>query len=321
MRPPLGCRPPRAHATTGPAADRYDPPRRAELDSSHWVPMRWPCGPLEIERGKRARGSPREAETLTEWCDPEALERLAGCSGELPRGHLGEGVGGRRGPPASARSPDRRRAAAAGSRSSAGCRDGRRREARRRHRPGRGPRRDRHRVRASPLPAPRSSASATRSLARSLARRRFSASSAPSGPAFGRRHRAGPTPRPAPRARPGWTPTPGTFASPACLVSPKTLWLAFDPPDLGQPVAAAAYVQAIADTEVCGGRWVVSLDPHLRARPLGTARRGPRDLGRGSAAASPSSRSTAPGRATARSDSSGSSPTMPGPTSSCRSRC
>ena len=44
----------------------------------------------------------------------------------------------------------------------------------------------------------------------------------------------------------------------------RPLWLAFDPPDLGQPVAAASYLQAIADTEVCGARWVVSLDPHLR---------------------------------------------------------
>jgi hypothetical protein len=47
-------------------------------------------------------------------------------------------------------------------------------------------------------------------------------------------------------------------------VSSRQLWLAFDPPELGRPVAAAAYLQAIADTEVYGGRWVVSLDPHLR---------------------------------------------------------
>ena len=57
------------------------------------------------------------------------------------------------------------------------------------------------------------------------------------------------------------------------LVDPKVFWLAFDPPDLGQPLAAAAYLQAIADTEVCGARWVVSLDPHLRRDLLD--RRGP----------------------------------------------
>jgi hypothetical protein len=48
------------------------------------------------------------------------------------------------------------------------------------------------------------------------------------------------------------------------LARPRTLWLAFDPPDLGQPQAATSYMQAIADTEVCGARWLLGLDPHLR---------------------------------------------------------
>jgi hypothetical protein len=48
------------------------------------------------------------------------------------------------------------------------------------------------------------------------------------------------------------------------LLAPKTLWLAFEPPDTGPPLGADAYLQAIADTEIAGARWVVSLDPSLR---------------------------------------------------------
>jgi hypothetical protein len=48
------------------------------------------------------------------------------------------------------------------------------------------------------------------------------------------------------------------------LANPRTLWLAFDPADIGQPQAATSYMQAIADTEAHGARWMVSLDPHLR---------------------------------------------------------
>jgi hypothetical protein len=48
------------------------------------------------------------------------------------------------------------------------------------------------------------------------------------------------------------------------LAGPRTVWLAFEPPDVGQPQAVSAYLQAIADTEAYGARWLVSLDPHLR---------------------------------------------------------
>jgi hypothetical protein len=52
------------------------------------------------------------------------------------------------------------------------------------------------------------------------------------------------------------------------LVNPRTLWLAFEPSDLGQALPATAYLQAIADTEAYGARWMVSLDPHLRVGVL-----------------------------------------------------
>jgi hypothetical protein len=56
------------------------------------------------------------------------------------------------------------------------------------------------------------------------------------------------------------------------LREPKVVWLAFDPPDDGRPLPVDAYRQAIADTEVAGARWVVSLDRELR---LGLAGRQP----------------------------------------------
>jgi hypothetical protein len=48
------------------------------------------------------------------------------------------------------------------------------------------------------------------------------------------------------------------------LARPRTLWLSFDPPGGGAPVPAPSYVRAVADTALYGARWVVALDPHLR---------------------------------------------------------
>ncbi len=47
-------------------------------------------------------------------------------------------------------------------------------------------------------------------------------------------------------------------------LAPKAVWLAFEPPDDGRPTAADAYLVAMADSEAGGGRWVVSLDRALR---------------------------------------------------------
>ena len=49
------------------------------------------------------------------------------------------------------------------------------------------------------------------------------------------------------------------------LVRPRTVWLWYDPDEDEPAPDAAAYEQAVADTAVYGGRWVVSLDPELRA--------------------------------------------------------
>jgi hypothetical protein len=44
----------------------------------------------------------------------------------------------------------------------------------------------------------------------------------------------------------------------------KNVWLAFDPPKTGSALPAESYLLALADTEGCGARWVVSLDDHFR---------------------------------------------------------
>jgi hypothetical protein len=54
------------------------------------------------------------------------------------------------------------------------------------------------------------------------------------------------------------------------LLGPETTWLSYEPPEAGLGEPEAAYVQAIADAEVYGARWMISLDPGLR-----------RDLARG----------------------------------------
>jgi hypothetical protein len=44
-----------------------------------WVPMKWACGPLEIERLKKANSGPKEFQKMAErWADPSSLELLKG---------------------------------------------------------------------------------------------------------------------------------------------------------------------------------------------------------------------------------------------------
>ena len=44
----------------------------------------------------------------------------------------------------------------------------------------------------------------------------------------------------------------------------KTLWLDFDPPEDSTVAHPANYPLAIADSEVYGSRWIISLDDKLR---------------------------------------------------------
>ncbi len=49
------------------------------------------------------------------------------------------------------------------------------------------------------------------------------------------------------------------------------LWVAFDPPGKGTVFSAQSYANAIADSEVAGGRWLISLDDDFRASLAGGA--------------------------------------------------
>jgi hypothetical protein len=232
------------------------------VDIDGWVPMRWPCGPLEIERGERRQGfSAREAEALRAWCEPRVLERLEGSPVNCLVVSWADGSGGdesqqRALAPLVAAARQRALAVvgwvaeAADLRRAAGT------------------------AQAAGLSALASESRETvaglevlRFRERGLADRSPSAFLGVAGLVWpGLRvteakdadAETGPT-------GPPWLDSNAWYVRLAKgLVDPRHLWLAFDPPEIGQPVAAAAYVQAIADTEVYGGRWLVSLDPHLR---------------------------------------------------------
>ena len=49
------------------------------MDATARVPMRWPCGPLEIERAKAVPGvSASDVLALRQWSEPALLDRLTG---------------------------------------------------------------------------------------------------------------------------------------------------------------------------------------------------------------------------------------------------
>jgi hypothetical protein len=234
------------------------------VDSDTRVPMRWPCGPLDIEAGKRREGfTTREAETLQAWAEPAALDLLAGTPVSCLVVTWADGSAGDEGHQravsplvAAARGrglavvgwvgekADLRRAAGA--------------------------------ARAAGLDA---LATASRDPVDGLDVLRFRKRG------FDDRTRAdflGDADAVWPGMRPlkleaGVDAVSGATGRPwidsnawyvrlaHSVLQPKVVWLSFDPPDTGWPLPADAYRQAIADTEVAGARWVVSLDPHLRA--------------------------------------------------------
>jgi len=224
--------------------------------------MRWPCGPLDIERGKRREGfTSREADTLQKWTDPQALELVAGTPVSCLVVTWAEGSEGdesqqrvlapliagakRRGLSVIGwvgTGADLKRAAGAAQASGL-------------------------EAIATESSEPVPGGAVLRFRERGLSDRSpadFLGVASPVWPGAsaslptGADAASGPT-------GPPWLDSNAWYVRLArTLVDPKVLWLAFDPPDLGQPVAGASYLQAIADTEVCGARWVVSLDPHLR---------------------------------------------------------
>ncbi len=232
------------------------------MDLDHQVPMRWPCGPLDIERGKRRDGfTPREADTLQKCTDPQALELVAGTPVSCLVVTWAEGS---EGDESQQRALAPLIAAARGRGLSVVGWVG----------TGADLKRAADAAEASGLEAiatessePVPGGAVLRFRERSLSDRSpadFLGVASPVWPGaspslpIGADAASGPT-------GPPWLDSNAWYVRLArTLVDPKVLWLAFDPPDLGQPVAGASYVQAIADTEVCGARWVVSLDTHLR---------------------------------------------------------
>jgi hypothetical protein len=79
------------------------------------------------------------------------------------------------------------------------------------------------------------------------------------GVAAGRRSAsAGPTALP-------WLDTNSWFLQLAHARTDKPVWIVCDPPGAGEVVPGRNYGIAICDVEMAGGRWVMSLDAHLRA--------------------------------------------------------
>ena len=241
------------------------------MDLESGVPIRWPCGPLEIERSQRGeRFTAREAEALRAWAEPEALELLArspvtclvvpwaeGSLGdEDHQRSLASLIGAARGRGLSVVGWVGEKAEvrkAAGAARAAGLE-----------------------ALATESPEPVDGFVVLRFRKRGFDDRARS-------PFLGDAEAVWPGMRPLNLAK-GVDAVTGATGRPwidsnvwyvrlaRALLEPEVVWLAFDPPDTGQPLPADAYRQAIADTEVGGARWIVSLDRELR---LGLAERQP----------------------------------------------
>jgi hypothetical protein len=236
------------------------------LDAHNWIPIRWKCGPLDVEQEKRREGfSARDAEVLAAWARPESLERLAGTPVDCLVLHWGAG---------SPADEEQRRAvaplaAAARGRGLAviGWVSGG--DLRRAAQAAQGAGLSGvATVSSDPLPggdvlrfgkrgfAERPAAHFVGDLEGVWPGMKLSAKEASGREAADAQ--TGPTSAP-------WLDSNAWYVRLArTLLSPQAMWLAFEPPDITRPVPATAYVQAIADTEVYGARWLVSLDPYLR---------------------------------------------------------
>jgi hypothetical protein len=225
------------------------------------VPLRWPCGPLEIERGRRSEGFTADDEAaLRSWTQPGSLELL---SGSAVNGLVVPWAAGSPGDAAhqAAISPLLAAARRRGL-SLVGWVDD-----------GADLRKAREAARAAGLDALATESAETLDGFEVLRFRRRGIGGPAGAPFLGDAEAVWPGMRPLALApdvdavsgatsRP-WIDSNAWYARLAhTLLAPKVLWLAFDPPD--PPVASEAYVQAIADTAVGGARWVASLDRSLR---------------------------------------------------------
>jgi hypothetical protein len=232
-----------------------------KANPGRWVPMRWPCGPLAIEQGQtRAGFTAREKDVLSAWTKPESLAILAGTPIDclvVPWADGGAGDAAQQAALApllaAARErglavvgwvagPDLRPAALAA------------------HAAGLA-------ALATESEAAVDGIDVLRFRKRSLA---------PLADGFlGDAEAAWAGMRPLQRtkdvdamsgatSRP-WIDSNAWYVRLArAALAPNAIWLPFEPP-AGRPLDAAAYVQAIADGEMAGARWIVALDAALRA--------------------------------------------------------
>ncbi len=239
------------------------------VDVDTWIPMRWPCGPLELDRAKRRETfTAREADLLRAWTQPASLELVAGTPVTCLVVPWAEG---------SAADDEQQRAQASLIAA-----------ARRRGLSVVGWVGEKADLRRAAGVAQASGLSGLATTGTDevpgvpgfdiLRFRRRGFGSAPPSDFLGDVDAVWPGLRTmnltsaadvdavsGPTGTP-WLDSNGWYVRLARrLAGPRTLWLAFEPPDVGQPHAAGSYVQAIADTEAHGARWLVSLDPHLRA--------------------------------------------------------
>jgi hypothetical protein len=232
------------------------------MDAHGWTPIRWPCGPLDIEREQRREGfGSDERDALDRWHRPEMLDRLDGTpvdclvvtwavgsptdepqqrllapliaaareAGLAVVGHVGEGC-------------DLRTAAqgaeAAGLEALAT--------------------ESREPLEGFPILRFREPSLAGRSAQGFLGVAGLPWPGLKVDPAEDADATSGPT-------GPPWIDSNAWFVRLAHeLVGPETIWLSYEPPEDGLLEPEAAYVQAVADAEVFGARWIVSLDAATR---------------------------------------------------------
>ncbi len=235
-----------------------------------WVPMKWPCGPLEIARRSRSRSfTPELKETLEAWGQPSTLEFLKGTPVNCLVVDWANG-----------KSDDVAQQQALKPLVEAGRKLGLSFVGRIAVREGTDAAVSAAREAGLSAVMLRDTAGQTSGLPVILQLARENVSSETASTIFctienvwpglsvesmdGDNALAGATSNP-------WVNSNSWFSMLANVLAPgKTQWLEFDPPDLASLVHAANYGLAVADSRAYGSQWIISLDDKLRgALPKG----------------------------------------------------
>ena len=230
-----------------------------------WVPMKWPCGPLEFARRSKSKGAgPELKETLDAWTQPDSLELLKGTPVNCLVVEWAEGV-----PDDSAQQQALKPLLEAGRRRGLSFVG--------RIAAGEGTAVAVASARGAGVSAVMLTDTGGRSLDLPVilqsSRDKMAWGSAT--PIFcstdndwpglrletmhGDTAVAGPTGVP-------WVNSNAWFSLLSQELAPgKNLWLDFDPPDVSNVAHPATYPLAIADSEAYGSRWVISLDDSVRS--------------------------------------------------------